>query len=164
MSMIYRDDDVSKDTDLKRFKEIHSLFIKYNVLHTVSLICAGIEKNMPLLKYLQQQKKAGTLDIQVHAWDHFDFTTNLPQVVIDLPKCVNAIKNFFAGTPDTLYPPWNKSSPDVEYIAWQNNLRVSNKKISLSQYLRDVKGEVINWHYWADEVNQLEAALKKYTA
>ena len=159
-TIIWRDDDTSKDTDLKRFKEIHSLFIKYKVLHTVSLICAGIETNKPLVDYI---KKSGC-DVQVHAWEHFDYTTNLKQVVTDLPKCVKIITKLFGKRPDTLFPPWNRSNPELEAIAWANDLAVSNKKISLDQFLRGVEGEVLNFHGWHSECDQLEAALKKYTA
>ena len=157
--LILRDDDIQVETDLKRFKEIHNLFIKYNVLHTISLICENIEQNKPLVKYLQQQVKLKNCDIQVHAWEHYDFTTNLEKLNEDLPKCVEIITRLFGKKPDTLFPPWNRSSKDVEYIAWRNDLKVSNQKISLSQYLRGVKGDVVNMHYWSPECEQLEEAL-----
>lgn len=158
--MIFRDDDVSKDTDLKLFKQVHGLFIKYDVLHTVALICKGIETNAPLLKYLKQQKN---IDVQLHAWEHFDFTTDPLRLKKELPMAVATITRHFKK-PVTLYPPWNKSSSAVEKTAWENKLAINNKKISLLQYLRGVRGEVINFHSWADECKDLEAALIKYTS
>jgi peptidoglycan/xylan/chitin deacetylase (PgdA/CDA1 family) len=157
--MIFRDDDVSKDTDLKRFKAIHDLFNKYGVLHTVALICKDVEQNKPLLKFLKSQKN---IDVQVHAWEHFNFQTDLSKLHEQLPLAVELVTKHF-NKPTVLYPPWNKSSIGVERIAWDNGLKVMADKISLSQYLRGVKGNVINFHFWADECDDLEAALKKYT-
>lgn len=156
--MIFRDDDLSKDTDLKKFKAVHELFNKYGVLHTIALICKDIEQNKPLLKYLKSQKN---IDVQVHAWEHFNFQTDLERLHTELPRAVEIITRHFKK-PTILYPPWNKSSIGVERIAWTNGLKVITNKISLSQYLRGIKGEVINFHFWADEVKDLEAALKKY--
>jgi peptidoglycan/xylan/chitin deacetylase (PgdA/CDA1 family) len=156
--MIFRDDDISKDTDLKKFKAVRDLFNKYGVLHTVALICKDIEQNKPLLKYLKSQKN---IDVQVHAWEHFNFQTDLPKLHEQLPLAVELVTKHF-NKPTVLYPPWNKSSIGVERIAWDNGLKVMADKISLSQYLRGVKGNVINFHYWAPECSDLEAALKKY--
>lgn len=158
--MIFRDDDVSKETNLKRFKQIHELFNKYKTIHTVSLICEGIESNKPLLKYLKSQKN---IDVQIHAWTHFDFTSDIKRLYDELPQAIKIIETHFKK-PHTLYPPWNQSNIFVEKAAMTFGLKVSNKKISLSQYLKGVRGEVINFHYWSEECNDLEAALKKYTA
>lgn len=157
--IIWRDDDLSKDTDLKKFKAVHELFNKYKVLHTVALICKDIEQNKPLLKYLKSQKN---IDVQVHAFEHYDFQTNLQRLHEDLPKAIEIVTRHFKK-PTILYPPWNRSSIGVERIAWNNKLKVVSNKISLSQYLRGVKGDVINFHYWSDECEDLETALIKYT-
>lgn len=154
----FRDDDISRCTKVERFKEIHNLFIKYNVPHTIALICKEIEKNKELVKYIKQNN----IDVQVHAWEHFDFTTDIERLRKELPKAVLQITKLFKK-PVTLYPPWNKSNDEVEKIAFDNKLQVSTKKISLSQYLKGVKGDVINFHSWSDECEDLEAALIKYT-
>lgn len=158
-TITWRDDDLSVTTKLADFKKIHSLFIKYKVPHTVTLICKDFDKNKSLVKYLKDSK----IDVQIHAWDHFDYPKNIEQVKKDLPKCVAMVSNVFSKRPTTLYPPWNLSSPELEKVAKENGLTVSNKKISLSQYLRGVEGEVINFHGWSDECKDLEAALIKYT-
>lgn len=159
--LIFRDDDVNSKTDLKRFKKIHSLFLKYNVLHTVSLICKDIEKNPQLVKYIQQENN---FSVQVHAWEHYDFTKHTEQLKTDLPRCIEVITRLFKHKPEYLYPPWNLTSPHVHRVAWQNGLILSADKISLSQYLRGVKGDTINFHSWSDECSDLEAALKKYVS
>jgi len=162
--MIWRSDDIQQSTDLKRFKEIHALFVKYKVLHTISIICKGIEENKPLVKYIKAEVKKGNIDPQIHAWVHYDFTTNTENLSEELEWCVYTINKLFGKKPDTLFPPWNRSSPEVEMIAKQHGLKVSNQKISLSNYLNGKEGDVINFHSWADEVIDLEPALKKYTS
>lgn len=160
-NLVWRDDDINVKTDLKQFKQVHSLFLKYKVLHTVSLICKDIEQNKPIVKYLQKEK---FIDVQIHAWDHYDFTKNIAQLREDLPKCIEVITRLFGKAPTVLYPPWNKSGADVEVAARFNKLRVSNQKISLEQYLKGVRAETINFHHWAPECELLEPALQKYTA
>lgn len=162
-AIIWRGDDVQQSSDLKLFKQAHELFIKYNVLHTVALICNEIEKNKPLVKYIKQQVKNKSMDVQVHCWNHFEFPKDPVQVDKDLPKCIEVIKRLSGKMPDTLYLPWNKSDSVIDAIAWKHHLKSSYTKISLEQYLRGVKGTVINWHFWADEVKDLEPALIKYT-
>jgi hypothetical protein len=160
--MIFRDDDISCDADMKKLKDVHDLFIKYKVLHTVAMITKGIESNKPLLKYLKTQVNNGTMDIQVHAFNHFDFTSDPARLYLELPLATEIIEKHFKK-PFILYPPWNKTDVAVERIAKSNGLAVVAKKISLTQYLKGVKGEVINFHFWAPEVKDLEAALLKYT-
>ena len=160
--MIWRDDDISKSTNLKRFKQIHNLFLKYKVLHTVSLICEVIEENKPLIKYLQQQIKNGSIVVEIHCWKHYDFTENPTQLITDLPKCIEAVTRLF-NKPTTLFPPWNKTNRHVDHIAFLNKLEISTQKMSISGYLKGQNEKVINFHFWADECDQLEDALKKYT-
>jgi hypothetical protein len=161
--MIFRDDDIGfhagSSQKLKRFKEIHSLFNKYGVIHTLAVVTKDIQKDKALIKYINQQKN---VNVQLHAHEHFDFQTDLAKLKDQLPQAVKIIEETFGKKPAVLFPPWNKSSIGVERIAWSNGLKVVTNKISLSQYLKGVKGGVINFHYWSDECDDLEAALKKY--
>lgn len=162
-TITWRSDDISKDTDLKRFKEVHSLFLKYKVVHTIALICLGIEENMPLIKYIQKQQNNGSMSIQVHCWQHYDLPTNPARFSGELPQCIDTIIKYFVTRPTTLFPPWNKTDKHINNIAQINGLKVSTQKMSLSGYLKGQKEEVINFHTWADEIIDLEPALKKYT-
>jgi len=158
--MTWRNDDISHTTDLNKFKAVHELFKKYNVLHTVALICKDIQKAPELIKYINDNN----IDVQVHAWEHEDFTVmNEYKMQDQFKKSIACIKKYFKKKPTMFYPPWNKSDIIVEGIAAEFGLTVSNKKISLSQYLRGATGEVINFHSWSDECVDLEEALKKYT-
>lgn len=162
-TIIWRNDDVSLATNskekLKLFKDVHALFEKYKVKHTVSLIAKEIDKAKALVKFIKDNK----IEVQVHAWNHQHYIDNIEQAKEDLPKAVEMIKKVFGKKPTIFYPPWNESSIELEEVAKENGLTVSNKKISLSQYLKGVQGEVVNFHYWAPECEQLEEALQKYT-
>lgn len=162
--MIWRNDDVSFKTEVGQFAEVHKLFKKHIVLHTIAVICKDIQKNPELIEYIN----TNNIDVQVHCWDHYDFTLNHDRLKTDLPKCIKAITKYFKHAPITLYPPWNKSDEIVEQIAKDNGLTVSNKKVSLSQYIRtegDVAESVINFHSWSlPEIIDLDAALTLFVS
>lgn len=159
--MIWRNDDVSHATSLQQFTAVHELFKKYNVLHTVAMICKDIGKNKELVKYIN----ANNIDVQVHALEHTDFTLLTDeQINTQFNFCVGLIQKYFKRKPTVFYPPWNRSNNLVAHVAYKHGLTVSNTKISLSQYLSGKHGEVINFHSWSDECKDLEAALIKYTS
>lgn len=161
---VWRNDDVSHKTEVGQFEEVHKLFKQYTVLHTIAVICKDIEKNPELIKYINENN----IDVQVHCWEHKDFTElSDAEIKAQLKQCITAIKKHFKHTPDTFYPPWNKADERVAKIAKGLGLTVSNTKVSLSQYIRtdgDVEERVINFHSWSlPEIIDLEAALKIYT-
>jgi len=158
---IFRDDDCSHETNLQQFAQVHELFKKYNVLHTVALICKDIQLNPELIKYINENN----IDVQVHCWEHVDFTTlDTFEIRQQLYRCCNAIQEYFNKMPTVFYPPWNKTNANVREACELFGLTVSKTKISLSQYLAGKQGEVINFHSWSDECNDLEAAFIKYTS
>lgn len=162
--IIWRNDDVSYKTAVNQFDEVHKLFKEHITLHTIALICKDIEKNKPLIDYIN----TNNIEVQVHCWEHYDFTLEHEKLKIDLPKCVKAITKHFKHAPVTLFPPWNKTDATVEAIAKENGLSVSHKKVSLSQYIRfegKVGEDVINFHSWAySDIIVLEEALKLYSS
>jgi peptidoglycan/xylan/chitin deacetylase (PgdA/CDA1 family) len=159
--MIFRNDDVSHSTDLQQLKDVQALFDKYEVQHTIALICKDIQKSPELIKFIN----AHNIDVQVHAWGHTDFTKLTGEEIrVQFKKSIACIKKHFKKTPTVFYPPWNRSNELVETVAAEFGLTVSDKKISLSQYLRGATRDVINFHSWSDECKDLEPALKKYTS
>lgn len=158
--MIFRNDDISHETDVRQFASVQALFDKYNTPQTIAVICNNIWKNKRLIEFINKNN----IIVQVHCWEHYDLTTNLDITGPDLDKCIDTIKKYFGTKPVLLYPPWNKSSKELEQLALSKGLIVSNKKISLSQYLSGKQGEVVNFHSWCiDECLDLERALIKYT-
>lgn len=162
--MTFRDDDVSYQTELIWFQQVHNLFKEAIMLHTIALICKDIEKNQELIDFI----KKNNIDVQVHCWEHYDLTTNHVQANIDLNLCVNKIEEVFGERPTVLYPPWNKTDERLEAIAKDIGLTVSTEKVSLDQYIRvegAVKEEVVNFHYWNyEDIIRLEKALEIYNS
>lgn len=164
--MIFRDDDISYLTKLEDFKRVHSLFEKYNVMHTVAVIAKDLDKNPELVEYLKSNK---LIDVQLHCWEHYDMSiTDKDTLYKDISEGIRTIIDILGVEITTLYPPWNKSSEILEDVAvGELGLTVSNKKITLSAYIRcagQVEEDVINFHYWADsECIFIEPALKIYS-
>lgn len=172
--MIWRSDDLSyryfipsenrwleQDYILKRFKEIDSLFIKYGVKHTVAIVAKDFEKAPELIEYIKAHPH---IDVQLHCWQHDNYAElDYWEMLNHFDSAIMTFRIIFNKPPLIWFPPYNKINGDCELIAYQNNLQISNKKISLSNYIAGKREpEVINFHYWADECKDLEAALKIY--
>ncbi len=157
--MIFRDDDISYKTNLDQFKQVNSLFKKYGVTHTIAVICKDIHKAPELINYINENN----IDVQVHCFEHTDFTQlTETELKAQFKNSIAAIKKHFKKTPTVFYPPWNKSNETVKAVATEFGLTVSNNKISLIQYLNGKRDKVTNFHSWSDECIDLETVLKIY--
>lgn len=162
--MIFRDDDISVLTDMPEFTRVDAIFKKYGVEHTIAVIAKDIEKNAALVDYINANPH---IKVQLHCWEHIKFTENTDMLGGHLVLGIDKLKEVFNVTPTILYPPWNESDRQVMVIAHKLGLTVSNKKITLTQYIRvrgQVAEDVINFHYWHDEdAMLLDPALRIYT-
>lgn len=163
--MIFRDDDISWKTDLKKFVEVNNTFIEYNVKHTIAVIAKDLEK-MPkdLVTYIRD---SGNIQVQLHCLDHFELPNcSKEELLNDLGIALDEIEGILQQRPTILFPPWNKTSPMVNMVAHRLGLTVSWEKVSFSQYIKTrgyVLEQVVNFHYWAYEETQfLETALRIY--
>lgn len=162
--MIFRDDDISVHTDLAALKPVHDIFKKHLVMHTVAVIAKDIDMNTELIMYLKREN----FDVQLHCFEHYNLT-EMPtdQLELSLTRAMNMFKRCGLDLPTVLYPPWNISSKAVEVLAWDKfKLNVSNRKCSLSQYVKangNVDVDVVNFHYWDEEIKDLDEALNIYT-
>lgn len=160
----FRDDDVSCDTDILRFRRVQELFDKYKVPHTIALVTKDIEKAPELIKYIN----LNNIDVQVHCYEHIDYSLEDNEIFIQphLIESISIIKRYFDKTPTVFFPPWNNSSEKIVEVASELDLRVSVEKLSLQAFIRaggGVKEKVVNFHYWAEEeVMFLEIALRMY--
>lgn len=164
--MIFRDDDVNKLTMIDQFKKVHEIFVKHRVLHTIALIVNGIEEHVELVDYLKKNFVNGTLDIQLHCYDHIKSTNSYEETEKDILLGIEAINSIFEVYPSHYYPTWNFVDDKVIEIASSFGLRTVTEKVTLSKYVQlngAVMEDVINFHYWAPEVMFLEPALKIYT-
>lgn len=162
--IVFRDDDINFTTDLKRFKLIDELFIKYGVDHTIAVIANGLEKNPDLIAYINEHPH---IKVQIHCWDHTDSTIKDNDVLRDeLRRAKAKVTELFHREPTIWYPPWNKVLQTNIEVAEGLKLRVSHIKVSTSTYVKcngDVEEEAINFHYWADSDTMfLEPALQIY--
>ena len=161
--MIFRDDDVSVHTDLARLKPVHDVFKKYMVMHTVAIIAKDIDMNTELVMYLKKEN----FDVQLHCFEHHHFPEmEHDKLKLDLQRCLNMFARCGFDRPTTLYPPWNQTTNKINIMAMADfNLNVSTKKCSLSQYVMaggNVDVDVVNFHYWDKECDDLDEALRIY--
>lgn len=154
----YRDDDISKYTDINLITKIHSLFIKYNKIHTVTLEMSGLWDNKVIWYWLMTTPN---LDIGLHGWEHKDYSQlDYSEIYFDLKSSLNywnfniARGKYEPKTIKVFYPPWNKTSENLERVCRDLGLEVDNRE----------GGEVYNLHWWAfideDRFTRLEKCLK----
>jgi peptidoglycan/xylan/chitin deacetylase (PgdA/CDA1 family) len=162
----FRDDDIGYDTILSELVEAHSFFIKHGVTHTVAVEAFGMDtaQAKPIVKYL---KSAEGFDIQLHCLTHVNLAEDIDRTYKELTAALRIMTKVFSRKPTILYPPWNKSSPELEKAAATLGLEVSWEKISLEAYIRcngGVAEPVVNFHYWEPtERAMLDRALTIFT-
>jgi peptidoglycan/xylan/chitin deacetylase (PgdA/CDA1 family) len=99
-----------------------------------------------------------------HCWDHVDYTTlGWNELIDNLHNCRDTIAQLFGERPTVFYPPWNKCNDTVANAARVAGLELSYNKCTLADFLKGSNEHVINFHYWADECKDLDAALRKFT-
>lgn len=160
-NIIWRDDDIGFHLDhdkLNKFKEIHELFNKHKLIHTIAVVAKDIDapEARSLVKYIKKQKN---IDIQLHCWEHLRVTPQ--EFIVSLPKSLAKMEKIFHVRPTVYYPPWNEISKGINDICKDFGMVADYSKISLKQYINNVKGDTVNFHYWADECKDLETALIK---
>lgn len=151
--MIWRDDDIGHETSRYQLAATDDLFQQYRVTHTVAVIAQGLDQRPDLVRLIRERR----INPQLHCWNHEDLTISA-QARRNLPRAVDLMAQLFGEPPVVLYPPWNHSSPAVEDAAARLGLTVSTVKISLAQYVRCtgyVAEEVVNFHYWDHDDQQL---------
>ena len=157
--MIYRDDDVSKYTDLTTIMKIHELFVLYNKVHTVTLLMEDLWESKGIWYWLMT---APNIDIALHGWGHSDYSKmTYDEIRENLLKCViywesNIVRGGWKYKKlTTFYPPWNKVSDDLRRVCEVCDLKI-NDCVDASK--------VYNFHWWTcitqKGLNELEEVLK----
>lgn len=153
--MIFRDDDISRKTKVEELKPIHDLFIKYNVVHTIAVICKDLDHNPEIINYINNST---LFDVQFHCYCHqHNMTGKKIEVALEI------FEGAFDKRPTVFYPPWNYCDPELEAHVNSLDMQVSNEKVSLHQYIARMgkNCEVVNFHYWhKNECDLLETALR----
>jgi peptidoglycan/xylan/chitin deacetylase (PgdA/CDA1 family) len=105
LQIIYREDDVSKLTDVSVLKYVHEQFLNNHLTHTVSFLCDGLEQNIPLIDYIN---KTHNWNLAIHGWNHHNYCMmSKTQIEDELDKCILQIDNLFGVVPEKWYLPFN---------------------------------------------------------
>lgn len=160
--IIWRDDDVGQNTRLDVLTAVDDIFQRYALPHTIAVIASGLDARQDLIDLIRDRR----MIVQLHCWEHDDLSID-PDARADLERAMDLLGRLF-DRPTVLYPPWNRSSAELEEKAATLGLTVSHKKVSLSQYIR-VKGgiaeDVVNFHHWhVPDAVLIEPALRIATA
>lgn len=103
--VVYRDDDINKETPAQLMKFVHQQFINSHKTHTIAVICEGMEKNKDLVDYINHTHN---WDIGIHGWTHVNYCLmKKEQIADELDKCILKIEELFGVTPEKWYLPWN---------------------------------------------------------
>jgi hypothetical protein len=163
MITLYRDDDVSKFTDISLFMKVHSLFGKYQKLHTVAVEMEDLWENKVIWYILVTQKN---IKVDLHGWKHKDYSIlSYQEIVDDIRRSldywymniergygIDAIGKDKKIT--TFFPPWNRVSDNLKKACIDTGLTLDSR----------IGGDVYNFHWWAcvDDcyLDSLEQMLK----
>lgn len=155
--MIWRDDDIGAahvtragkvvpGTRIDDLRAVDDIFQRHGVPHTIAVMAFDLDKRPDLVELIRERRMLA----QLHCWRHDDLTSDA-LARDDLARAVDAMAAAFGAPPTVLYPPWNRTSPEVEEAAARLGLTVSAQKISLSQWIRfrgHVAETVVNFHHW----------------
>jgi peptidoglycan/xylan/chitin deacetylase (PgdA/CDA1 family) len=161
---IWRDDDVWYKTTgekLDQFLRVDDHFQKYQVPHTLAVLAAHLDENQPLVDAIKERRML----VQLHAWHHDDLSVS-SEARLDLVDAIKMLERLFGARPTVLYPPWNRTSVELDAAAKVLGLQVRCHKISLQQYIRfegDTFEDTVNFHFWDEsEFDLIPKALAIY--
>ena len=101
MSLVYLDSGINKDTSLDVIKFIHNQFLTHHKVHTVSLLCEGLDKNVPLINFIN-----GTTNwnLCIQGWEDIDYLPlSKEKIGDDLDRCILKVEELFNVTPEKWY-------------------------------------------------------------
>lgn len=154
MYTLFRDDDISKYTDMTLMREVHQLFIDNKKIHTVSVEVEGLWDNKLVWYWLMT---APNLQIGLHGWNHSDYSVMAITDIIDhFQRSYRYWSERIAGGGYekrdfvAFYPPWNKVGNGLRMVCEEYKLPLDNR----------VGGEVYNFHWWTMHDDKRKAALQ----
>lgn len=164
-TVIFRNDDVSRLTNLDEFKQVDALFIEYKVDHHIALIAKDLEKHPELISYIKDNKH---IKVHVHCNEHIHFIKeeNTGKLKSDLLSAIKTIKEVFDQQPVYWFPPWNEINDKTLEIAKGVGLIPSFEKFSLDRFINNEghMAGVLNFHSWHyPDCQRLDTALSLYT-
>lgn len=142
--MLFRDDDVSKYTDIQTFLDIHALFLHYGLIHTVAVEMDGLFDSRGVWQLL------GTLPnlaFGLHGWQHREHWNMTEEDVYDdfkrsLDYWNEKMQRSFGRIPELKvhYPTWDKVSPSMVKACDRLGMSIDARV--------GVENGVFNFHWW----------------
>ena len=174
-NIIIRDDDVgcmyrptsnlNKTNQVNinsKFINVHEIFKKYQIEHTVGIVVKKLLENQEIYKYLTTQPY---INIALHGWEHVDYSKtrlDLPQaddIYLDIKKGKEKLEEIFKTTVKYFLPPWHLLSNYTEQACKLLNLI----PISVSQ-VRGIDALPYNgWvilHFWDVDLKLFDKKLQ----
>ena len=156
MINLFRDDDVSKYTDIQTFLKIHDLFKKYKKVHTCAVEMDGLFDSRGVWHLLQTEP---LIEIGLHGWTHKDYSIlSYDEICDDFKKSLDYWNSHsYEGYGKviqikTYYPTWNRVSDNLMRACATYRLKLDAR----------VGGEVFNFHWWnfITDMDGLKKALR----
>lgn len=162
--MIFRDDDISKFTDLTTIMKIQELFDRHKKIHTVTVLMEGLWESRGVWEWLMTTPN---LNIALHGWKHINYDKlTVLQIVDDILGCLSYWKTnvercgYKVESLKVFYPPWNSLS---EHKASEVSTILGIKVDTRTRISSPT--EIYDFHWWdhigGRDLNKLEEALVK---
>lgn len=165
--------------DLEKFKVVHEKIKKYGALHVAAILVTYDSRGWyePGLKYISTQVDNGSIEPQIHGYDHIDYAP-LDEATTrsHINSCIDFTECSFGRTPTIWYTPWGANTSRLQRVANEfrltlvdcsninqthkivKALRGRNRAAYVEQYKKH--GEVMI-HYWQGKsVNALDEVLE----
>jgi len=164
--IVFRNDDIfltksvrsGQIYNFKKFKESHELL--KGRIHILSIIASEIDNYPEMKDYILANKK--DFRFGIHGWEHSDYSKmTKEQIKKELTMARDKIEDTFEVEVKWFFPPWNRVSESTRKACNEIGLRINENYIIPKQFIKGVKGDVIDFHYWHDEeMSILKQCLK----
>ena len=164
--MVFRSDDVfltksvrsGQIYNFQKFKASHELL--KGRIHLLSIIAAEIDTYPEMKDYILANKK--DFRFGIHGLEHSDYS-KMPkeQIKKELSIARDKVEDTFGVDVKWFFPTWNRVSDTTRKACNEIGLRINEHYIIPKQFIKGVRGDVMDFHYWNDEeMNLLKQCLK----
>ena len=120
---MWRDDDLNVYSDAYLFKKLHEQFIREGKVHTVAVLMKDLWQNHAIFWYLTQMSQNGSLIVELHGWEHKDYSKlAYTECYDDLKKSIDYWKenaDRMTGKDNraitTFFAPWNREGENIKW-------------------------------------------------
>lgn len=129
--VVLRLDDVRDDWLTGVQLDILNQFIEKNQSLSLGIIMHKINNNTELFSKVDEGRKDGLFELDVHGWDHVDFSKlSRTQQISALEKSKNTMYDLFGTKPDIFIAPYNAFDNDTLYALNSTGFRIFSSSIT----------------------------------